>query len=108
MAITDHPPTVPVETSYRRQPPQHPLRHLDPDVARSIADAKTRTGLSWRRLALLTGVSHPHLILLAQAKRVPSTVVARRIAEVFPLTPDQQEALLDAAVGDRGKSRPAR
>jgi hypothetical protein len=108
MTATNPAPTVPLETTYLRQPPQQPLRHLDPDVARSIADAKTRTGLSWRRLAALTGVSHPHLVLLSQGKRVPSTVTAERIIVVLPMTPDEQVALLGAAVADRGKSRPAR
>jgi len=106
---TTHPSTgSPVETSYQRQPPLAPLRCLDPDVARSIADAKTRSGLSWRRLATLTGVSHPHLVLLAQGKRVPSMVTAERIGAVLPMTSDEQAALREAAVTDRGKSRPSR
>ena len=108
MTTTDYPTTAPVATSYLRQPPQHPLRHLDPDVARSIADAKTRTGLSWRRLAALTGVSHPHLVLLSQGKRVPSTVTAERIIAVLPMSAGEQAALRDAAVVDRGKSRPGK
>jgi hypothetical protein len=108
MTTTNTVPTVPMETPYLRQPPQHPLRHLDPVVARSIADAKTRTGLSWRRLATLTGVSHPHLVLLAQGKRVPSLVTAERIVDVLPMTAREQEALRDAAVSDRGKSRSRR
>jgi transcriptional regulator with XRE-family HTH domain len=108
MTATNESTTYPMETTYLRQPPQQPLRHLDPAVARSIADAKTRTGLSWRRLAALTGVSHPHLVLLAQGKRVPSMVTADRIISVLPLTADEQDALRGVAVGDRGKSRPRR
>ena len=81
-----HPGTHPKATAvpHGYQPPIAPRRHLDPDVARSIADAKTRSGLSWRRLAALTGVSHPHLVLLSQGKRVPSMVTAERIIAVLP------------------------
>jgi len=108
MTTTDYPTTVPMETSHRRQPPQQPLRYLDPDVARSIADAKTRSGLSWRRLAALTGVSHPHLVLLSKGRRVPSLVTAERIITVLPMSAGEEAALRDAAVADRGKSRPGR
>jgi hypothetical protein len=110
MSATTHPQSNPMVTGvpHGYQSPLKPQRHLDPTVARSIADAKNRTGLSWRRLAALTDVSHPHLVLLSQGKRVPSTVTAGRIAEVLPMTPEEQEALLGAAVADRGKSRPAR
>ena len=91
-----------METAHRGQP----LRYLDPEVARSIGDAKNRTGMSWRHLARLTGVSHPHLVLLAQGRRVPSLYTADRIISVLPMTLKQGEALRAVAVADRGKSRP--
>jgi ribosome-binding protein aMBF1 (putative translation factor) len=106
MTNTNTVPAVPMETSYLRQPPQHPLRYLNPVVAQSIANAKTRTGLSWRRLSTLIGVSHPHLVLLAQGKRVPSLVTAERIISVLSMTLEQAEALRAVATEDRGKSRP--
>ena len=108
MTSTNQSTEFPLETSYLRQPPLAPLRHLNPGVARSIADAKTRTGLSWRRLAAITGVSHPHLVLLSQGKRVPSTVTTERIIAVFPMAPQEQEALRAVAIKDRGRSRPLR
>ena len=107
MTPTTPPQSQSMETAvpHGNQPPREPLRHLDPDVARSIADAKTRSGPSWRRLAALTGVSHPHLVLLAQGKRVPSRYTAEHIIDVFPMTPDEAEALRGVAIPDRGKSR---
>ena len=60
--------TYPMETVHKRQP----LRYLNPEVAQSIGEAKNRTGMSWRHIARLTGVSHPYLVLLAQGRRVPS------------------------------------
>ena len=108
MTTTIDSSTFPVETTIPRgnQPPLKPLRHLDPGVAKSLADAKIRSGLSWRRLAVLTGVSHPHLVLLSQGKRVPSRYTTERIIDVFPMTPDEAEALRAVAIPDRGKSRP--
>jgi hypothetical protein len=108
MSIAAHSQNDPVDTSvpHGYQPTIAPRRHLDPEVAESIAEAKTRSGLSWRRLAALTGVSHPHLVLLAQGKRVPSTVTADQIISVLPMTLEQAEALRAVAVADRGKSRP--
>ena len=100
--------SYPMETSHLMATTHRgqPLRYLDPEVARSIAEAKARTGLSWRRLAQLTGVSHPHLVLLAQGRRVPSLYTADQIISVLPMTLEQAEALRAVAVADRGKSRP--
>ena len=94
--------TYPMETAHNRQP----LRHLNPEVAQSIGQAKNRTGMSWRHLARLIGVSHPHLVLLAQGRRVPSLHTADQIISVLPMTLEQADALRTAAVADRGKSRP--
>ena len=68
-----------------------PHRYLDPQLAGAIANAKVRSGLSWRQLALLTGVSHPHLVLIAGGKRVPSDLTVERIARWL----DIDEELLD-------------
>ena len=91
------------QTAHGNRRPQEPQRYLDPDVARSVADAKTRSGRSWRHHAHVTGISHPHLILIAQGKRVPSRYTAERIIAAFDMSPDEEEALRAVAV-DRGKS----
>jgi cyanate lyase len=108
MNATTHPQSDPMVTGapHGYRSPLKPQRHLDPDVAQSIADAKARSGLSWRQVARLTGLSHPHLILLSQGRRVPSLYTANQIISALPMTLEQAEALRAVAVADRGKSRP--
>jgi DNA-binding XRE family transcriptional regulator len=108
MSATNHPQNNPMVTviTHGNQQSLTPQRHLDPVVARSIAEAKAGSGLSWRQLARLTSVSHPHLVLLAQGRRVPSLHTADQIISVLPMTLEQAEALRAVAVADRGKSRP--
>lgn len=107
MSIATHPQADPMVTvvAHGNQPSLAPRRHLDPVVARSIAEAKTLTGLSWRQIARVTGVSHPHLVLLSKGRRVPSLVTANRIIDAMPLTAGEAEALRSVAVPDHGKSR---
>ena len=107
-ANRDRNTSYPMETSHLMETAhrQQPLRYLDPEVAQSIGDAKNRIGMSWRHIARLTGVSHPHLVLLAQGRRVPSLHTADQIISVLPMTLEQAEALRAVAVPDRGKSRP--
>jgi cyanate lyase len=109
VSATTHPQSDPLDTSVPRghQSPITPQRHLDPVIAESIAEAKTRSGLSWRHLARLSGVSHPHLVRLAQGRRVPSLYTANSIINVLRLTDEQAEALRAVAVPNRGRSRPA-
>lgn len=68
----------PEETANRRQPG----RYLDPEVAASVKRAKERTGRTWRWVAKWTGVSHPHLVLISQGKRVPSRRVVQALADL--------------------------
>ncbi len=107
MSATTHPQSNPMVTvvPHGYQSPITPRRYLDPDIAQSIADAKARTGLSWRQIARLTGVSHPHLVLLSQGRRVPSLHTANQIVMVLPLSASEAAALRGSAVEDRGKSR---
>jgi cyanate lyase len=90
------PPTTPnvVENNTAWQP----RRHLPPDLAEAVRDAKLRSGRSWRDLARASGVSHPHLVLISQGSRVPSREVARRIIAVLDLDDDLAAELLDEAV----------
>jgi transcriptional regulator with XRE-family HTH domain len=75
-----------------------PRRHLPPRLAEAIRDAKLASRLSWRELSRRSGVSHPHLCLIAQGKRVPSQEVVEAIAHVLPLNPEVLADLRDVAV----------
>lgn len=65
-----------------------PRRHLDPELARAIKEAKLRTGASWRRVAKFTGLSHSYLVQLSNGQRVPSRETVEVLAEWLPLDPD--------------------
>ena len=78
-----------------------PQRYLDPDLAGAVAEAKKRTGLTWRQLARLTGVSHPHLVLISQGKRVPSDVTVEMMTDYLPIEADALERLCEVAVVKR-------
>lgn len=78
--------------------PWKPQRYLHPHLAGAIADAKVKTALTWRQLAVLTTVSHSHLINLAKGRRVPTDVTLERIADILPIDPDALEELRRVAV----------
>jgi hypothetical protein len=84
--------------------PWKPGRYLDPEIAASVKRAKERTRKSWRRIAKWTGVSHPHLVLISQGKRVPSRRVVQAMADL-PFEPGEWERLYEAAVVGRGRDR---
>jgi hypothetical protein len=84
-----------------RPTPRQPQRYLDPALAKSIAEAKEKTCLSWRQLALLTGLSHSFLIQLAGGVRVPSDVTVELIADYLPIEPGDLEELRQVAVVKR-------
>lgn len=73
----------------------------------AVREAKIRTGWSWRQLARRSDVSHPHLVLIAQGKRVPSRQVAQRIVAALALDGDTARWLLDEAV-EREAAPPGR
>ena len=81
--------------------PWKPQRWLDPRLAGAIAEAKNLTGLTWRQLAVLTGVSHPHLVNLAKGRRVPTDVTLENMADFMPIDPDALEELRQVAVPKR-------
>ena len=85
------------------QPPQ---RFLDAEIAASVRRAKERLGESWRFIGRVIGVSHSHLILISQGKRVPSVVVVEAMSGM-PFAPGEYERLHKAAVKGKGRDRPA-
>lgn len=78
-----------------------PQRYLNSELAGAVAEAKLRTGLTWRELAAVTGISYSHLVLIAQGKRVPSDVTVEMIADVLPIAPGALEGLRRIAVKKR-------
>ena len=89
---TDEPPVGNQRT--RRQP----QRWLAPHLAHAVRDAKEATGLSWREIGRRTGVSHSHLVLISNGRRVPSDAVVEALAEVLPITDGELEGLRRVAV----------
>jgi cyanate lyase len=88
-------PSADVEETATRWKPR---RHLPPRLAEVVRDAKLGTGMSWREIARRSGVSHPHLVLISQGRRVPSRQIAMRIIAVLNLDDDTAQGLLDEAV----------
>lgn len=62
-----------------------PRRHLDPELAQAIKEAKLRTGASWRRVAKFTGLSHSYLVQLSNGQRVPSKETVKVLAAWLPI-----------------------
>lgn len=73
-----------------------PRRFLESRLAEAIAEAKQRSGMSWRELGRQCGVSHSHLIHLAHGRRVPSTRTVDAIADVLSLDSDTVYGLRSA------------
>ena len=84
--------------------PWQPQRYLAPFLAEGIADAKRRTGLSWRAVARLADRSHGYLILLSQGKRVPSQPTVEALAGVLLFDGEVLSGLRAVAV-DREEQR---
>ena len=83
--------------------PRKPRRFLDPFLAEGIADAKRRSGLSWREVGRLAGRSHGFLVLLSQGRRVPSDTTVESIADVLRLDDDVLAGLRQVAVRREGR-----
>lgn len=92
-APRDSPHAGDVDPWWRSPTPQ---RHLDPLIAQSLRSARRRQGWSLRRAAEIVGISAGYLCLLEQGKRVPSTIVARSLVEVYADLPEQIIARLEA------------
>ena len=111
--MTTHPPSDSPHTrgpSASTSPVGHyaPRRALPPALASALWRAREQSGLTNRQVAAEAGIDPSYLSKLVRGRRCPSQVVAERLVGVLPLTPGEQEALRDAAVADRGKSRPRR
>lgn len=75
-----------------------PRRLLPPYIARELADAHKRNGLSYRQVARALGIDHGYWRRLTLGERCPSGDVAERIIRVLDLDDDLAEALRGAAV----------
>jgi transcriptional regulator with XRE-family HTH domain len=84
-----------------------PRRTLPPDLASALWRAREKSGLTNRQVASQAGIDPSYLSKLVRGTRCPSLVTAERLIAVLPLSAGEQEAVRGAAVGDRGKSRPA-
>jgi DNA-binding XRE family transcriptional regulator len=85
-----------------------PRRTLPPDLASALWQARAESGLTNREVAERVGIDASYLSKLVRGSRCPSLVTAERLIDVLGLSEGEREALLDVAVADRGKSRPAR
>ena len=110
--MTTHHPTTGPRTrgpSASTSPVGHPPRRtLPPALASALWRAREQSGLTNQDAAAQIGIDPSYLSKLARGSRCPSQVVAERLIGVLTLTPGEQEALRDAAVADRGKSRSRR
>lgn len=79
---------------------RQPSRYLDPALAKAVKDAKERSLWSWREIGEMTGVSHSHLVLIAQGKRVPSNRVLDAVAKVLVLDSEVLASLRCVASSD--------
>ncbi len=72
-----------------------PRRHLDPELAGAIKDAKLATSKSWRRIAKVTGLSHSYLVQLSNGQRMPSRDTVEVLARVLNIEDSAVERLRD-------------
>ena len=82
-----------------------PRRTLPPDLASVLWRARESSSLSNREIAQQAGIDPSYLSKLVRGSRCPSQVTVERLIAVLPLSEGDKEALRDAAVTDRGRSR---
>lgn len=83
-------------------------RTMPADVAAMLREARQSVGLLVSEAAYLAGIGRSHLSNIEAARRVPSAVVARALADVLVLPEDERARLLAVAVDDSGRSHPQR
>lgn len=74
-------------------------------LAARLGEARTRLGLSYRQVGAAVDVPHGHVWLIEHGRRRPSTVVARRLAEVLELDDATAAVLVEASADDAGRAR---
>lgn len=70
-----------------------------------LARARTSLGLSYRQVGTAAGVPHGHVWLIEHGRRRPSTVVARRLADVLELDDATTAVLVEASADDAGQAK---
>ena len=96
-------PTAPVDpdpigaTASAKDGHPGPQRHLDPRLADAIRVGKERTGLSWRGLSAVTGISRAHLNHMSLGRRVPSRRVAGILINALDLDYETAKELREVA-----------
>jgi ribosome-binding protein aMBF1 (putative translation factor) len=110
--MTTQPPTSPTGRGPVDQPLPvghwPPRRTLPPDLAASLWTARQESGMTNRDAAEQIGVDPSYLSKLVRGNRCPSSLVAERLIDVLAMSAGEAATLRDAAVTDRGKSRPFR
>jgi transcriptional regulator with XRE-family HTH domain len=80
-------------------------RHRLPrDLGGKLREARNECGGTIHEAARRAGISSGMLSYLEHGLRAPGTVVAERLMEVYGLWDRVAEALLEAAIPDRGKA----
>lgn len=87
----------------------HRIRRVPPaDLGPLLHMARLRARLTVTEAARRAGVDRSYLSNLEAGRRVPSAAYAAALADVLVLTDDERARLLEVAVGDAGRSHPAR
>lgn len=84
----------------RRTPPE--------GLGAVLRTARDRAGLSQSELAAMVGIRRAYVRKLEHSERCPSLVVAMALRGALTLDEDEAALLLGCAVGDAGRSHPAR
>lgn len=83
-------------------------RHLDPDVALMLADARSRRGWPVAEAAARIGISARMVRYLEAGQRVPSQPVAEDIISAYRLGDVDADALREVALPHVGRDSPYR
>jgi cyanate lyase len=80
------------------RPHPGPQRYLNARLAHAIRAGKDATGLSWRELAVRTGISRAHLNHLSLGRRAPSHQTTEALIAALDLDEGVAEELRAASV----------
>lgn len=76
---------------------------MSAEVGAMLAAARMRCGWRGRECARLVGIDAGYLVRLESGQRVPSRVIAEKLAEVLHLDDVEREQLFAVAVDDAGR-----